>query len=114
MSRAPARRPSSPSQAPAPGDQCPRNDDCQMRSTLALESIAAGLEAAMPSIKAAGAVFARWERACVWVRTRAPKHGWWVVPVLWLVSNFVSPELKVAIQNALTVVLNNFAAGGAG
>lgn len=118
MSRAaPARR--AAAEAPRLDPACPRNDDCQMRQTLALESIAerlgsveAGLNRIEPAITQAGLVFGRWERLCVWVRAKTPKHGWWVVLLLWIVSNFVSPELKTAIQNATAVMLNNYAAGG--
>lgn len=108
MSRAPARRPA----AAAPAEpHCPRNDDCQMRSTVALESIAAGLEQAMPAIKAAGQVFGRWESMCVWVRAKTPKHGWWLLLALWVFSNFVSPELKTAINEWMAVLIRQAAAG---
>lgn len=113
MSRAPARR------AAAGEAHCPRNDDCQMRQTVALEAIAerlgaveAGMGRIEPAITAAGQVFTRWERMCVWVRTKTPRHGWWVIGLVWIVSNFVSPELKSAIQNVLAMWLNSYAVGG--
>lgn len=123
MSRAPARRPLAP---PERADICPRNDDCRRQQAEAQTRIADHLDAlfgppgAGPDeegwltkvLKAIGAVFARWERLCVWVRAKTPKHGWWVVLVAWIVSNFVSPELKVAIQNVVATWLNSYAAGG--
>lgn len=112
---------------PAPADpRCPRNDDCQRQAAEAQTRIADHLDALFGPpgggpeqegwltkvLKAIGAVFARWESMCVWVRAKTPKHGWWLLIVVWAFTNLGSPELKAAINEWAAVMIRQMAAGG--
>lgn len=118
MSRAPVRRPAA---APIEPTTCPRNDECQREMARAASRIADAMEAGLaeydamkPQLKAVGAVFERWEKMCVWVRAKTPKHGWWLLIVLWGFTNLGSPELKAALNEWMAVLIRQAMAGGGG
>lgn len=109
MSRTPARR----AVAPPPAAGCPRNDDCQMRSTEALESIAASLISLTPAANTVHDLADRLERLCVFLRKKGP----WLLASAPLVASIVGaviPELGPWVKAIAAAFAAQAGAGGAG